>query len=48
MFDLNFQGQTSRSSDLFGLFEIPDLENVEIDTKIEPVACIQTEITKVT
>ena len=30
----------------FGLFEIADLENVEIDTKIEPVACIQPEIKK--
>ena len=32
----------------FGLFEIPDFENVEIDTKIEPVACIQPEIKEVT
>ena len=32
----------------FGLFEIPDLENVEIDTKIESVACIQPEIKEVT
>ena len=44
IFKVKRQGQVI----YFGLFEIPDLENVEIDTKIEPVACIQTEITKVT
>ena len=32
----------------FGLFEIPDLENVEINTKIKSVACIQPEIIEVT
>ena len=32
----------------FSLFEIPDLENVEIDTKIMCVACIQPEIKEVT
>ena len=31
-----------------GLFEIPVLENVAIDTKIKPVACIQPEIKEVT
>ena len=98
MFDLNFQGQTSRSSDLFwfiwnprprecwnrhqdracsmytdrdnkghvgvcltlifkvegqgheiyfSFFDIPDLENARIDTKIKSVSCLQAEITKV-
>ena len=32
----------------FGLFEIPNLENVEINTKIYSVACIQPEIIEVT
>ena len=32
----------------FDLFEIPDFENVEIDTKIKSVACIQPEIKEVT
>ena len=32
----------------FGLFEIPDLDNVEINTKIRSVACIQPEIEEVT
>ena len=41
---VNRQGQVI----YFGLFEIHDLENVEIDTKIEPVACIQPEIKEVT
>ena len=32
----------------FGLFEIPDLENGDIDAKIRPVACIPSETKKVT
>ena len=28
-------------------FDIPDLENARIDTKIESVLCLQPEITKV-
>ena len=32
----------------FGLFQIPGLENLEIDTKIKSVACIQPEIIVVT
>ena len=32
--DLGFEGQPSRSSDLFQFFEISDLRNVRIDTKI--------------
>ena len=32
----------------FGLFEIPDLEYVGINTKIKSVACIQPEIQEVT
>ena len=44
IFKVNRQGHVI----CFGLFEIPDLENVEIDTKIEPVACIQPEIKEVT
>ena len=31
----------------FNIFDIPDLENVRIDTKIKSVACIQPEIRKV-
>ena len=42
IFKVKRQGQVI----YFGLFEIADLENVEIDTKIEPVACIQPEIKK--
>ena len=32
----------------FGVFEIPDLENVEINTKIKSVTYIQPDIKKVT
>ena len=32
----------------FSLFEIPDLENVEINTRIKSVECIQPEIKEVT
>ena len=31
----------------FNIFEISDLENVRIDTKIKSVACIQPEMRKV-
>ena len=31
----------------FNIFDIPDLENVRIDTKIKSVACIQPEMRKV-
>ena len=44
MSDLDFQGQASKSSFGLGLFENPDLENVEINIKIECLACIQPEI----
>ena len=44
----NFQGQPQGHAIYFGLFEIFDLENVEIDTKIKSVACIQPEIKEVT
>ena len=37
------QGQVTEN----GFFEILDIENVRIDTKIESIACIQTEISKV-
>ena len=43
-FKVNRQGHVI----YFGLFEIPDLENVEIDTKIMSLACIQPEIKEVT
>ena len=43
-FKVNRQGQVI----YFGLFEIPDPDNVEIDTKIMSVACIQPEIIEVT
>ena len=33
IYDLGFEGQPSRSSDLFQFFEIPDLRNVKIDTR---------------
>ena len=42
-FKVKRQGHVSR----FGLFEIPDLENVEINTKIKSVASIQPEIIEV-
>ena len=45
--DLEFQGQPSRSHDFFNIFDIYDLENVRIDTKINFVSCLQTEIRKV-
>ena len=44
IFKVNRQGHVI----YFGLFEIPDLEYVEIDTKIKSVACIQPEIQEVT
>jgi len=34
IYDLGFQGQPSRSREFFYFFEIPDLRNVKIDTKI--------------
>ena len=43
-FKVNRQGHVI----YFGLFEIPDPDNVEIDTKIMSVACIQPEIKEVT
>ena len=44
IFKVNRQGHVI----YFGLFEIPDLEYVEIDTTIKSVACIQPEIQEVT
>ena len=44
IFKVNRQGHVI----YFGLFEIPNLENVEINTKIYSVACIQPEIIEVT
>ena len=46
--DLEFQDQPSRSRDFFNIFDILDLENVRIDTKIDFVSCLQPEIRKVT
>ena len=46
--DLEFQGQPSRSRNFFNIFDILDLENVRIDTKIDFVSCLQPEIRKVT
>ena len=40
---VNRQGQVI----FFNIFDIPDLENVRIDTKIKSVACIQPEMRKV-
>ena len=45
--DLEFQGQPSKSRDFFHIFDIPDLENVRIDIKINFVSCLQPEIRKV-
>ena len=45
--DLEFQGQPSRSHDFFNIFDIYDLENVRIDTKINIVSCLQLVIRKV-
>ena len=42
-----FQGQPSRSHYLFNSFDILDLENVRIDTKIKFVSCLQPDIRKV-
>ena len=47
VYDLEFQGQPSRSHDFFNIFDILDLENVRIDTKIKSAACIQPELRKV-
>ena len=44
IFKVNRQGHVI----YFDLFEILDLDNVEIDTKIRSVACIQLEIEEVT
>ena len=44
IFKVNRQGNVI----YFGLFEILYLDNVEIDTKIKSVACIQPEIKEVT
>ena len=41
---LNFKVNRQSHVICFGLFEIPDLENVEINNKIKSVACIQPEI----
>ena len=43
IFKVNRQGHVIH----FGLFEIPDLDNAEINTKIRSVSCLQAEITKV-
>ena len=45
---LNFKVNRQSHEIRFGLFEIPNLENVEINTKIYSVACIQPEIIEVT
>ena len=47
VFDLDFQGQTSRSGTDFGCSEIVDLENVRIDNKVKSASCIQPELIKV-
>ena len=44
IFKVNRQGHVI----YFGLFEIPDLDNVEINIKIRSVASIQSEIKEVT
>ena len=44
IFKVNRQGHVI----YFGLFEILYRDNVEIDTKIKSVACIQPEIIEVT
>ena len=38
IYDLGFEGQPSRSRDFFYFFEILDLENVKINTKINSVS----------
>ena len=45
--DLEFQGQPSRSRIVFNTFDILDIENVIIDTKINFVSRLQPEIWKV-
>ena len=45
---LNFKVNRQGHVLYFGLFEIPDLDNVEINTKIRSVACIQPEKNEVT
>ena len=47
VFDLDLQGQPSRSRIYFNIFDILDLENVRIDIKIESVSCLEPEIRKV-
>ena len=42
-FKVNRQGHVF----VFNIFDILDLENVKIDTKIKSVACVQPEIRKV-
>ena len=44
VYDLEFQGQPLRHVILYNIFNILDLENVRIDTKIEFVSCLQPEI----
>ena len=45
VYDLEFQGQPIRSRVCFFIiFDIFDLENVKIDTKIDFVSCLQPEI----
>ena len=45
--DLGLQGQMSRLHNFFNIFDILDLENVRIDTKINFLSCLQSEIRKV-
>ena len=45
---LNFEVNHHSYVIRFSLFEIHDIENVEINTKIKSVACIQPEIIEVT
>ena len=46
-FYLENQGQPSRLRDQNIFFEIPDFENIRIDTKIESIASIPPKISKV-
>ena len=56
MFDLDFQGHAIKTLGFkvnrwshvihFNMFDILDLENVEIDTKIKILSCLQPKIRK--
>ena len=46
IYDLGFEGQPSKSSIYFIMFEIPDVRNVRMDTKINSVSRLQVLLRK--